>query len=93
MTRPESRGRGQCKTFDEPAWVSPGNRVLMVGAGNIGIIVGYQLLQAGVQVAAVVEGCPPNRRLSRSCFQTGQGWRANLDQAHHPGGPGQGKWW
>jgi sarcosine oxidase subunit alpha len=35
--------------------VTPGNRVLMVGAGNIGLIVSYQLIQAGVEIAAVVE--------------------------------------
>ena len=30
----------------------------MVGAGNIGLIVSYQLLQAGVEGAAIVEGSP-----------------------------------
>ena len=30
----------------------------MVGAGNVGLIVSYQLLQAGVEVAAVVEALP-----------------------------------
>ena len=30
--------------------VEPGKRVLMVGSGNIGLIVSYQLLQAGVHV-------------------------------------------
>lgn len=30
----------------------------MVGAGNIGVIVSYQLLQAGIEVAAVVEAAP-----------------------------------
>ena len=30
----------------------------MIGAGNIGLIVSYQLMQAGVSVAAIVEGLP-----------------------------------
>ena len=35
--------------------VLPGKRILMVGAGNVGLIVAYQILQAGVRVAAVIE--------------------------------------
>jgi sarcosine oxidase subunit alpha len=35
--------------------ILPGKRLLMVGAGNIGVIVAYQLVQAGVEVAAIVE--------------------------------------
>jgi sarcosine oxidase subunit alpha len=38
--------------------VRPGKRVLMVGAGNVGLIVTYQLLQAGVAVAAIIEAAP-----------------------------------
>jgi len=38
--------------------IRPGHRVLMIGAGNIGLIVSYQLMQAGVSVAAIVEGLP-----------------------------------
>jgi thioredoxin reductase len=30
----------------------------MVGAGNVGLIVSYQLLQAGAEVVAVIEGLP-----------------------------------
>lgn len=30
----------------------------MVGAGNIGLIVSYQLMQAGVEIAAVIEAMP-----------------------------------
>jgi sarcosine oxidase subunit alpha len=35
--------------------VKPGDRVLMVGSGNIGLIVSYQLMQAGVEVVKLVE--------------------------------------
>jgi sarcosine oxidase subunit alpha len=51
-------GAGAVQTLMNVYGVVPGERVLMVGAGNIGLIVSYQLLQAGVEVAAVIEGMP-----------------------------------
>ncbi|MBS3951307.1 MAG: FAD-dependent oxidoreductase, partial [Peptococcaceae bacterium] len=51
-------GAGAVQTLMNVYGVKPGNRVLMVGAGNIGLIVSYQLLQAGVEVIAIVEGGP-----------------------------------
>ena len=38
--------------------ISNGNNVLMVGAGNIGLIVSYQLMQAGVNVKAIIDAAP-----------------------------------
>jgi len=51
-------GAGAVQTLMNVYGVVPGKRVLMVGAGNIGLIVSYQLMQAGVEVAAVIEGAP-----------------------------------
>ncbi|QNO13659.1 FAD-dependent oxidoreductase [Alkalicella caledoniensis] len=51
-------GAGAVQTLMNKEGVLPGKKVLMVGAGNIGIIVSYQLLQAGVDVVAVLEGAP-----------------------------------
>lgn len=51
-------GAGAVQTLMNVYGVMPGKRVLMVGAGNIGLIVSYQLAQAGVEVAAVVEAMP-----------------------------------
>lgn len=51
-------GAGAVQTLMNVYGVSPGDRVLMVGAGNIGLIVSYQLMQAGVNVAAVLEAMP-----------------------------------
>lgn len=51
-------GAGAVQTLMNVHGVRPGERVLMVGAGNIGLIVSYQLLQAGTDVAAVVEAAP-----------------------------------
>ena len=51
-------GAGAVQTLMNVAGVKPADRVLMVGAGNIGLIVSYQLRQAGVEVAGVVEAAP-----------------------------------
>ena len=51
-------GAGAVQTLMNMEGVVPGKTVVMVGAGNIGLIVSYQLLQAGVRVAAVVEAAP-----------------------------------
>ncbi len=54
-TLPGVMGAGALQTLVNLHRVLPGRRVLMVGAGNVGLIVSYQLLQAGARVAAVVE--------------------------------------
>jgi sarcosine oxidase subunit alpha len=51
-------GAGAVQTLMNVYGVKPGNRVLMVGAGNVGLIVSYQLLQAGITVDRVVEAAP-----------------------------------
>ncbi len=51
-------GAGAVQTLMNVYGVKPGKRVLMVGAGNVGLIVSYQLLQAGIAVDRVVEAAP-----------------------------------
>jgi sarcosine oxidase subunit alpha len=51
-------GAGAVQTLMNVHGIRPGNSVLMIGSGNIGLIVSYQLLQAGVQVKAIIEGLP-----------------------------------
>jgi sarcosine oxidase subunit alpha len=51
-------GAGAVQTLMNVEGIVPGRRVLMVGAGNIGLIVSYQLAQAGVETAAVIEAAP-----------------------------------
>jgi len=51
-------GAGAVQTLMNVYGVRPGRRVLMVGAGNIGLIVSYQLIQAGVEVACVIDVLP-----------------------------------
>ncbi len=48
-------GAGAVQTMMNVYGVVPGKRALVIGSGNIGLIVPYQLLQAGVEVAAIVE--------------------------------------
>lgn len=51
-------GAGAVQTLMNIDGIMPGQTAVMVGGGNIGLIVSYQLLQAGVAVAAVVEAAP-----------------------------------
>lgn len=51
-------GAGAVQTLMNVYGIRPGNKVLMVGSGNIGLIVSYQLIQAGVEVAGIVEAAP-----------------------------------
>ncbi|HID94390.1 MAG TPA: FAD-dependent oxidoreductase [bacterium (Candidatus Stahlbacteria)] len=51
-------GAGAVQTLMNVYGVSPGENVLMVGSGNIGLIVSYQLMQAGIQVVGIVEALP-----------------------------------
>ena len=51
-------GAGAVQTLMNVYGVKPGERALMVGAGNIGLIVSYQLLQAGVDVVGILDAAP-----------------------------------
>jgi len=54
-TLPGVMTAGAAQTFVNVHRVKPGRRALVVGSGNVGLILSYQLSQAGIQVAAVVE--------------------------------------
>jgi len=57
-TKPGVIGAGAAQTMINLYRVLPGKRFLMVGSGNVGLIVSYQLLQAGAKVLAVIEAMP-----------------------------------
>lgn len=57
-TIPGVMGAGAAQTMVNVNRVKPGKRVVMLGSGNVGLIVSYQLMQAGCDVAAVVEAAP-----------------------------------
>lgn len=52
---PGVMGAGGAQTLMNEYGVKPGEDALIVGAGNVGLIVAYQLLQAGVRVHGVIE--------------------------------------
>lgn len=54
-TKPGVIGAGAAQTLMNLYRLRPGQKVVMVGTGNVGLIVSYQLLQAGVKIVAVVE--------------------------------------
>jgi len=55
-TLPGVYGAGAFQTLVNRDLVKASERVLIVGGGNVGIIAGYHAIQAGIEVAAVVEG-------------------------------------
>ncbi|HIE30570.1 TPA: FAD-dependent oxidoreductase [Candidatus Poribacteria bacterium] len=54
-TLPGVMTAGAAQTMMNIHRVLPGKRVLMVGGGNVGLIVAYQLMQAGAELIALVE--------------------------------------
>lgn len=57
-TLPGVMGAGAAQTMMNLHQVQPGKRVLMLGSGNVGLVVGYQLLQAGCELVAVIDAAP-----------------------------------
>lgn len=57
-TLPGVIGAGAAQTMMNLYGVRPGKRVLMLGSGNVGLVVSYQLLQAGCEVIAVADALP-----------------------------------
>jgi len=57
-TLPGVMTAGCAQTLINVYRVLPGRRVLIIGSGNVGVIVGYQLMQSGAEVVGVVEALP-----------------------------------
>jgi NADPH-dependent 2,4-dienoyl-CoA reductase/sulfur reductase-like enzyme len=57
-TLPGVMGAGAAQTMMNISRVLPGKKALMVGSGNVGLIVSYQLKQAGCEVLGVLEVLP-----------------------------------
>lgn len=49
---------GAAQTMINVHRVQPGRKIIMLGSGNVGVIVSYQLMQAGAEVMAIVEASP-----------------------------------
>ncbi len=57
-TLPGVMGAGAAQTMMNMHRVMPGKKAIMVGSGNVGLIVGYQLMQAGIKLEVLVEAAP-----------------------------------
>jgi len=57
-TLPGVIGAGAAQTMANIHGIRPGNDILMVGSGNVGVIVSYQMMQAGSRVAALIDAAP-----------------------------------
>ncbi len=57
-TLPGVIGAGAAQTMANIHGIRPGNRILMVGSGNVGLVVSYQLLQAGCDMVAIIDAAP-----------------------------------
>ncbi len=57
-TLPGVIGAGAAQTMMNLHGIKPGKKVLMLGSGNVGLVVSFQLLQAGCEVVALVDAAP-----------------------------------
>lgn len=57
-TLPGVIGAGAAQTMMNLHGVKPGEKILMLGSGNVGLVVSYQLLQCGCEVVALVDAAP-----------------------------------
>ena len=57
-TLPGVIGAGAAQTMMNLHGVKPGNRILMLGSGNVGLVVSFQLKQCGCDVVALVDAAP-----------------------------------
>jgi len=75
-TLPGVYGAGAFQTLVNRDLVRPCNNLFIVGGGNVGLIVGYHAVQAGIHVAGLVEAAP----------QCG-GYKVHLDKLKRSGVP------
>lgn len=54
-TLPGVIGAGAAQTMMNLHGIKPGKRILMLGTGNVGLVVSFQLLQAGCEVVGLVD--------------------------------------
>lgn len=57
-TTPGVMGAGAAQTMVNVNHVKPGKKIVMLGSGNVGLIVSYQLMQAGCEVVGLIEAAP-----------------------------------
>ena len=55
---PGVMGAGAAQTLLNLYGVKPGEKILMLGTGNVGLVVAFQLIQCGCDVVALVDAAP-----------------------------------
>ncbi|MCR4696079.1 MAG: FAD-dependent oxidoreductase [Lachnospiraceae bacterium] len=57
-TLPGVIGAGAAQTMMNLHGVKPGEKILMLGSGNVGLVVSFQLMQCGCEVVALIDAAP-----------------------------------
>ena len=57
-TLPGVIGAGAAQTMMNLHHIKPGNKILMLGSGNVGLVVSFQLIQSGCEVVALADAAP-----------------------------------
>ena len=57
-TLPGVIGAGAAQTMMNLHGIKPGEKILMLGSGNVGLVVSFQLMQCGCEVVALVDAAP-----------------------------------
>lgn len=57
-TLPGVIGAGAAQTMMNLHGIKPGKKILMLGSGNVGLVVSFQLIQCGCEVVALVDAAP-----------------------------------
>ena len=57
-TLPGVIGAGAAQTMMNLHGIKPGKKILMLGSGNVGLVVSFQLMQFGCDVVALVDAAP-----------------------------------
>jgi thioredoxin reductase len=60
-TLPGVMGAGAAQTLANLHGIKPGNDLLMVGCGNVGVVVAHQMLMVGCRIAAMIDAAPEVR--------------------------------
>ena len=56
--KPGVMGAGASQALMHLQGVKPGNKVMVVGSGNVGLIVAFQVMQVGCELVAVLDAAP-----------------------------------
>jgi len=57
-TLPGVIGAGAAQTLMNLHGVKPGQKIIMLGSGNVGLVVSFQLMQSGCEVVGLVDAAP-----------------------------------